>query len=103
MTLRIKDPQAILDYGFSFASWLATGETIATGATWGITPTGGITIATNAFTATGWAAGHWNNGTTVMVALKGGTAGTVYTATVHVSTTEGREDDRSMEILVQQR
>ena len=101
MKLYVKDPQAALDYGFSFASWLATGESVST-ATWALAPTGTGAIAVD----TGFpnfSSGTYNDGSTVLIALQDGVVGTRYTATVHVVTNYGREDDRSFEILVQQR
>ena len=97
MPLFIKDPDATLDYGVTLASWLATGETVST-ATWSVET--GITVATGFPNFTG---GYYNNGTIMMVALQGGTAGFRYNCTVRFVTTAGRTDDRSFEILVQER
>lgn len=101
MTLYVKDPQAVLDYGFSFASWLATGESVST-ASWALAPTGTGAISVDT-SFPNFTSGTYNDGSTILIALQSGTAGTRYTATVHVVTNFGREDDRSFEILVQQR
>lgn len=80
-TFRI-DPQAKLDYGWDWSDWLDTGDTI-TASTWTITPTGPtLTDST-----------HDTTTTTVWVA--GAVLGVDYTLTNHITTVEGREDDRS--------
>jgi len=88
-----KDPQASLDYGFNYTDWLAVGETITT-STWASTPAG-LTVGTNSI----------GTGITV-VWLSGGTVGVTYSVTNHVTTTIGsihREDDRTLEILIEER
>ena len=97
--LFVKDPDAVLDYGFTFASWLATGETISS-ASWTLSPTGGVVIDTG---FPNFTSGRYNDGTIVLVALQGGTAGSRYTATVHAVSSAGREWDDSFTLLVQQR
>ena len=97
MSTYIKDPQAILDYGFDWSDWLADGETIIE-STWVIDPaeSDGLekdTIKGDSFEATG--------GTTIW--LGGGTDGEDYTVTNHVKTSDDREDDRSHKIKVRQR
>lgn len=87
----IKDPQATLDYVIDWTSWLATGETITA---FTVTVPTGLTQATPAPSSTG---------TVVTVWLAGGTAGQRYTVTVHVTTSAGRQDDRSIQILAQDR
>lgn len=87
----IKDPQATLDYVIDWAAWLATGETITA---FTVTVPTGLTQATPAPSATA---------TTVTVWLAGGTPGQRYTVTVHVTTSAGRQDDRSIQILAQDR
>lgn len=101
MKIMIKDPHAVLDYGVTLTSWLATGETVSS-STWTLTPSG-LTVPTGVFTATGWSGGYFNNGTTVLIATAAGATGTLYTATVHFVTSEGRQDDRSFGLLVQNR
>lgn len=87
-TLFRKDPDAVLDYTWDWSAWLASGETI-TDAT--VTPSGtGLTVngtpTTGAATVTAW--------------LTGGTAGTEYLVTCHITTSQGRQDDRTITISV---
>lgn len=85
------DPQAKLDYAVDWSAWLETGETISA-STW--TVPSGITEATPAPSNTGTVATIW---------LSGGTIGQRYTVTNHITTTMGREDDRSLYIVVEDR
>lgn len=86
----IKDPQAVLNYGFDWTTkgWLGT-DTI-TASTWTITP--GLAIDS-----------HTHDTTSTTVWLSGGTAGTTYSATNHITTAGGRQDDRTLTIKVEQR
>lgn len=83
-----KDPQAVLDYLIDWGRYLPSGDVIST-STW--TATTGITIASNSKTST-----------TTTVWLSGGTAGTNYSVTNHISTTGGRQDDRTLTITCKQ-
>lgn len=83
-----KDPDAVLDYEVSWASWLAAGETIST-STFAVPV--GITKDSESNTTT--AATVW---------LSGGTVGQSYTVTNHIVTSQGREDDRSMQIQIRE-
>jgi hypothetical protein len=85
----IKDPDAVLDYGFDWSEWLQSGETVAS-ASWTV-PTG---ITKNSQT----------NSTTVSLAwLSGGTAGTNYNVSCKITTSESRIDERTMTIIVRNR
>ena len=92
---KLKDPNAILEYGFDWGEddWLESGETIAS-AVWTI-PAGITKVSETA------------GDEITQVVLSGGTAGETYIITCHVVTTggsvEGREDDRSLEIIVEER
>jgi len=77
------DLDATMDYGFTWAAWLASGETIVT-STW-IT---GLTTGTES-----------NTGIITTVFLSGGILGTGYTLTNRVITSLGRTEDRSMTIF----
>lgn len=85
----LKDPDAKLDYGFDWSSWLATGETIMASA-WTI-PTG-LTKVSSSFDDTG-----------TSVWLSGGTLGTDYDIINHITTSAGREEDRTIRIKVRAR
>lgn len=87
----IKDPQATLDYPFDWTAWLATGETITT---FTVTVPTGLVQATPAPSATA---------TTVTVWLAGGTPGQRYTVACRVVTSAGRDDTRSIQLLIQDR
>lgn len=78
-----KDPNAILDYENDWSAWL-DGDTI-TASTW-TAPTG-ITATTSS-----------NTTTTATVWLSGGTIGETYKVVNHITTTAGRQDDRSLVI-----
>lgn len=84
----IKDPDAILDYSINWSSWLVTGDTITT-STW--TAEDGITIDDDS-----------NTTTATTVWLSGGTVGESYSVTNHIVTEDGREDDRTITILVRE-
>jgi hypothetical protein len=85
-----KDPQAVLDYGVNWGTWLADGETITT-STWEVTPTGLTVDSDTADT------------TTATIWLSGGVAGTRYAATNHIATSQGRQDQRTIHIDVANR
>jgi hypothetical protein len=87
----IKDPSAKLDYQVDWSSWLAASETIST-STWVVQS--GITQTTPSPS---------NTTTTATIWLSGGTAGTEYTITNHIVTNQGREDERSFVVNVQDR
>lgn len=82
------DPDAVLDYAIDWTAWLADGETI-TASTWEV-PTG----LTQTTPAPSIAAGV----TTVWIS--GGAADTVYRVTNHITTSHGRQDDRSFSLSV---
>lgn len=89
MTTFIHDPQAVLDYSVDWSAWLVSGETIAN-SSW--TVSSGLTLGTD------------SNTTTVATAwISGGTAGRNYTATNHIVTSAGREDDRSIALYCRER
>lgn len=92
----VKDPQAKLDYSVDWTageggSWLQTGETI-TASTW--TVPAGITQSTPAPSFTGTKTTIW---------LTGGTVGVNYAVVNHITTNQGREDDRTIHIHVANR
>ena len=85
------DPQAKLDYAVDWSAWLQSGETISA-STWSVPA--GISEATPAPSETDGVATIW---------LTGGTAGQLYTVTNHITTSMGREDDRSLFLRVIER
>lgn len=85
-----KDPDAVLDYVMDWEAWLGT-DTISA-SEWSAS-SAGITVDDDTeFTDT-----------TATVILSGGTAGSVYYLTNHITTAAGREDDRTIRIRVKQR
>lgn len=90
MSVYVKDPDAVLDYKVDWADWLAaTGDAIVT-STW-LVPAGVTKTDEDNTTAT---ATIW---------LSGGTAGSSYQVTNRVTTTQGRTDDRTIQIIVRDR
>lgn len=85
-----KDPRAVLDYLIDWSGWLATAETI-TASTMTVDPAG-LTVQSTSFTAT-----------TATVWLTGGTLGARYTVTNHITTSAGRQDDRTVTVTVRDR
>ena len=84
-----KDPDAVLDYSVDWSSWLTGSETI-TASSW--TVPDGITKDSDS---------HSDDATVIWVS--GGTAGTQYSLTNHITTSGGREDDRTITIKVAER
>lgn len=82
---RLKDPQAVLDYGVRWGEkWLQADETIVS-STW--TVPAGITKDSSDIV---------DSGKTTLVWLSGGTVGEEYVVTNHVTTSKNRQDDRSI-------
>lgn len=89
MSIYVKDKDAVLDYKWDWAKWLAASETITTST---VTVPVGITKDSST-----------NTTTTATVWLSGGTVGQEYTVTDRIVTNQGRTDDRSITILVKER
>jgi hypothetical protein len=85
----VKDPDAALDYTVDWKLWLVPRDTISSVA-W--TVGAGLTNAAAAKTTT--SATIW---------LTGGTAGTSYDVTCEIVTTQGRTDDRTFRVNVEDR
>jgi len=86
----IKDPDAILDYTIDWGpNWLSDGETIST-STW-IVPAN-ITEDSDS-----------NDDTTATIWLSGGVEGESYDITNRITTSAGRQDDRSFQLIMCQR
>lgn len=88
-TIFIKDPDAVLDYAFDWADWLADGESIST---YTITAEIGITKDSDS-----------RVGTAVVCWFSGGTAGEIYSVVCHITTSDNRQDDRTMFIQIEER
>ena len=83
----VKDPQAVLDYSIDWTAWLALntpGDALST-VVWTPDGTSGLTEVSSAF-----------SGGIATVWLSGGTAGVLGSATCHITTTGGRQDERTL-------
>jgi hypothetical protein len=89
-----KDPDSRLDYETSWATWVQTGETIAT-SQWLLTtsPSDQTPLVVDSAT---------HDGTTATVWLTGGSLGTTYTVVNRITTDQGRTEDRSKYVTIQQ-
>jgi hypothetical protein len=88
----VLDPDAVLDFAFDWSSWLGAGEHITAHT---ITAPAGLTVQS-----------HSETGGIVTVWLTGGVVPAVarlYLVTCHVTTNEGRQDDRSIRVDVRNR
>lgn len=90
MTQFIHDPDANLDYGITWAAWLAAVDDTIETSTW-IVPEG--------MTKTD----ESNTTTTATVWLSGGTVGETYSVVNRISTVQERTDDRTIRITVTER
>jgi hypothetical protein len=85
----VKDPDAVLDYGWDWSDWLTDSETISA-SEWIVDA--GLTEQSNT-----------HDDTTATVWLVGGAVGATYGATNRITTTAGRTDDRTISIFIQER
>jgi hypothetical protein len=89
MTLsRGQDPQDRLDWAFDWAKWLTDGETISTATV--TTAPAGLTLTSDIGT------------TKVTVWVSGGTVGTRYAVTCHITTNQGRQAERTRYIDIKE-
>ncbi|WP_432001224.1 hypothetical protein [Streptomyces sioyaensis] len=86
----IKDPSANLDYVYDWSDWLSPGETISS-----------VEYTVPAALASGTA--NTNTATTVTVWLAGGTAGMTYRVSNRITTNQGRVDERTFSVHVEER
>lgn len=86
-----KDPNDVLDYGLDWALWLNS-DTI-TASSWSISGEDTELVQDS----------DSNTTTTTEVWLSGGSAGVTYAVANHITTTAGRESDRTLLITVVQR
>ena len=93
MSFYLKDPRSRVDYAIDWGAGYLAGQTIA-GSAWAVQPdeVGGIAVDGAGFTASRSA-----------VTLTGGLAGRVYSVSNHVTLSDGRSDDRSITVRVEQR
>jgi len=93
MTFLLKHPDATLDYAVDWGTDYLSGETLAT-SDWSIAPVepAGIALESSAFDLL-----------VATATVSGGKAGKIYRLTNHVTTTDGRDDSRSIMLRVEQR
>jgi len=84
-----KDPDAVLDYKFDWSIWLAESETITAAV---IDVPTGLTLDSQD-----------DADTTIIVWLSDGTDGEGYKVTCHITTNQGRTDDRSIYLICRER
>lgn len=85
----VKDPNAVLDYQIDWTAWMPENDRIVAST---FTSSGAALVVNdssfNSYTTTVW--------------LRGGAAGERYTVTNHITTEDGRQDDRSLTIVCKQ-
>ena len=93
MSFYLKDPQSRVDYGIDWSAGYLDGQTIAESA-WSVVPdeSGGIAAEEASFDLNRTA-----------VTLSGGIVGHVYSVSNRVTLSDGRSDDRSITLRVEQR
>jgi hypothetical protein len=84
-----KDADAVLDWTFDWSEWLHSGEVIVSSL---ITPDTGLTIDSSS-----------HGDTSVVAWVSGGTPGNVYRVASRVTTSDGRTDERSINVRVLER
>jgi hypothetical protein len=89
MAVYVKDKDAVLDYKVEWSTWLQVSETISTST---FTVPTGITKDSQS-----------NTTTTATVWLSGGAVGQEYAVINRITTNQGRTDDRTITIRVQER
>lgn len=88
----LKDPDAVLDYPFDWTEWLAEiSDTI-------VTATAAVTGSVLVDSCTVDLAGL-----IVVPIVSGGTVGEKCVLTVHITTNDGRQDDRSIYLQIKER
>jgi len=93
MSFYLKDPGSRIDYAIDWGTWYLDGQVVA-GSAWSVVPaeTGGIAVEAASFDLTRTAA-----------TLSGGVAGHVYSVVNRVTLSDGRADERSITLRVEER
>ena len=93
MTFILKDPEATLDYAVDWGADYLSGETLAT-SDWSVAPDepGGVSLVSHVFDLL-----------VATATVAGGRPGHVYRVTNHITTTDGRDDSRSILLRVEKR
>jgi len=93
-----KDPDAVLDYGLDWTAWLPSGDTIQS-SEWIVTMNSGAVVMSGGLVVD--SSTHDSNST--LVWLSGGDAGTTYKLTNRIITTDGRTQDQTVSIIIEER
>jgi hypothetical protein len=88
----VLDPNAVLDFAFDWTEWLADGETITA---FTVTAATGVTVQSS--TRTGGVVTAWLSGGVLPATPR------LYPVTCHITTNEGRQDDRTIRVDVRNR
>lgn len=93
MSFFLKDPAASIDYAFDWAAGYLQAQTV-TVSSWAVAPieAGGVSVAANLIQPTRTTA-----------TLAGGVAGRVYRVTNRIGLSDGRADERTMTLRVEER
>ena len=93
MSFYLKDPGSRIDYAIDWGGFYLDGQVVS-GSAWSVFPaeTGGVAVDASSFDLARTAA-----------TLSGGTAGHVYSVTNRVTLSDGRVDERSITIRVEER
>lgn len=86
----IKDPSAVLDYRVDWSQWLPANDRIVA-SSFAVVDSDDLVIDDSSF-----------DDTSATVWLSGGVAGQRYVVTNHITTEDGREDDRSLTITAKE-
>lgn len=91
MQVFLKDPGAVLDYTVDWGQgYLQSGETVST-SIWSIFPSDMTQSAAS------------NTASACTIKVQGGTSGQIYQLTNRITTSQGRTDERSISVRVEQR
>lgn len=91
MQVFLKDPGAALDYTVDWGQgYLQSGETVST-SIWSIFPSDMTQSAAS------------NTASAATITVQGGTSGQIYQLTNRITTSQGRTDERSISVRVEQR
>lgn len=85
----VKDPNAVLDYKWDWTQWLASGDTISSA---NVTITSGDVVKDS----------QSNTTTAVTAWISAGTVSTEAQVTARIVTAQGRTDDRTITLKIQQ-
>lgn len=87
----LHDPNSVLEYRWDWSGWLAAAETISS---FTVTAPTGITITTPAASQALGVVTAW---------ITGGTPPALYPIVCHITTSAGRQDDRTITLRAQNR